>query len=139
MAVLGPQGQCSTQEYEERREERAKEDELISGSIYAFLGRLAVEELGALKLAVRPEIINKAGRTAVNLTILDFDLQPHHHNRGRMTDGIWTAAPDDPMGIMYEGTPVPFVEGYILDYDDGLGMPTIAAASYKSPRELVGI
>lgn len=145
MATMEPGGLKSYEHYDKFKPQRKNESELTENSIYAFLGRFSAGPIEALRLPVSVEIPEpedvrfRVGRAIVNITLLNVDLKPFSENRGSMQGGIWQPDRDDPFTMEYDNDrQTRMVEGYLLDYDDGMGRPIIEQVEgIRSPQELV--
>lgn len=115
--------------YNKLRERRINETDINQVDIYRAMLRIASRKYEAMQMAVMLESVEArpAGIYVVSLCLLNADLKKSNFiNRGSMRDGLWTPARDDPFEV---APPVNGVvtEGYLVDYDDGMGLDMLLA------------
>ena len=107
-------------------------------SIYALYVRTERGVLEAARFAATVGFANKIGAEVIELTLLDEDLKPKVELDGEMKDGLWHSIGKRALHVVYNEQSMRAQESYLLDYDDGLGMPTIEQLEgIRSPEELV--
>ena len=138
MATLEPNSRIPIERYLKRREDRLRREQLEHQSIYALYVRTERGVLEAARFAATVELANKIGSEDIELTLLDEDLKPKVELAGEMKDGLWHSIGKKALHVVYYGQSMRAQESYLLDYDDGLGMPTIEQLEgIRSPEELV--
>lgn len=141
MATIEPNNRLSLEHYNSRLEDRLQREQLVGHAVYCLYVKTAKPDIEAARFAIRPELEADLGSLALTLSILDADLKKSTIQfRAQMNDGVLYPTKSALFNVTYKNQRIPAHEGYILGYEDGLGMPDIQQAiEYKSPRQMVGI
>lgn len=135
---MNPSGRISIEKYFERREDRLRREQLENQSVYSLYISLGKGGLEAARFPTSVELASKIGANVINLTLLNEDMERMYGFPGEMNDGILCPIGEKTLHITYERK-LPAVESYLLDYEDGMGMPTMETLEgIRSVEDYVG-
>ena len=124
---------CPGSVYDQHRNERLQNDQLEPDRIYNFLMKLTGTNLEACCMpASLRDIRHVGGKLAITLSLKTVELQELAVNQGRVEDGLWTPALDDPFVITTTPLATFGVEGFFLLHDELYGPDEIVAAAELS-------